>query len=483
MIAAALTFALATAAPSGQIWQEKPKSSPALVALPDLRPLVKEALPAVVNISVEQRVRLSRGRQGQQPFGGFGGDPDEFFERFFGQRMPREYKNKGIGTGFVISKDGYVLTNNHVVENADSIKVKFQDGAGEELSAKIVGTDPRTDVALIKIEAKREFAVLPLGDSEALQVGEWVVAIGNPFGLAHSVSTGIVSAKDRRDIEPGGRAGLYDFIQTDASINPGNSGGPLINLRGEVVGINAAVNAAGQGLGFAIPINLVKSEIMDLKDKGRVSRSWLGVKIQAMTAALAKSYGLERPQGAIVNEVVERGPAEKAGVQAGDVVLEFDGKPIRDHSDLPLLAAQAGVNRTVTVVVLRDGKKRDIKVQLGEVPSGDEVALGGGMQPGEDDAEKGSGTLGLKISDMTQELRERFNVKEKQGVVVVDLDPAGPAYEAGLRPGDVIAKLNQQTVTTAKELSRTFRALKSGEVMRLLVRRGAGSLFIALPKP
>lgn len=371
-ILAALVLAFAPSA-TAQLWQEKPKTAPLVVNLPDFRVLAKDALPAVVNITVEQKVKLSRHgvRGGQSP-----DDLDEFYGRFFGQRVPPELHNKSVGSGFVISPDGYVITNFHVVENADTIKVRFQDEVStDEYAAKVIGTDARTDIALIKIEANRTFASLPLGDSATLQVGEWVLAIGNPFGLAHSISAGIVSAKDRRDLTPNGRPGLYDFIQTDASINPGNSGGPLINLRGEVVGVNAAVNASGQGLGFAVPVNLVKAEIMDLKDKGRASRSWLGVQIQRMTPQLAKSFGLDRSQGAIVSEVVIGGPAARAGIQAGDVVLEFDGKPVRESTDLTLLAAQAGVNKTVTVGIMRDQKKKDLKVTLGEFPSNEDAVV------------------------------------------------------------------------------------------------------------
>ncbi|MCC6809623.1 MAG: Do family serine endopeptidase [Deltaproteobacteria bacterium] len=469
-------FAL-TLMPTGvaQLWQEKAKAAPALVTMPDFRTLAKEALPAVVNITVEQKIRQSRGRLGQQD------DLNEFYERYFGQRIPPEFRNKSVGSGFVISPDGYVLTNNHVVENADVIKVRFQDEVStDDFTAKVVGADARTDIALLKIDAKRTFTALPLGDSASVQVGEWVMAIGNPFGLAHSISAGIVSAKDRRDLAPNGRSGLYDFIQTDASINPGNSGGPLLNLRGEVIGVNAAVNASGQGLGFAIPINLAKAEIMDLKDKGRASRSWLGVQIQRMTPQLAKSFGLERTQGAIVTEVVANGPAAKAGLQPGDVVLEFDGKPVRESTELSLLAAQAGVNKAVTVVVLRDQKKKDIKVTLGEFPQNDEVVAQTGV---EEDPEKGSGALGLKVADQSQDLRERFNIKEKNGVIVVDLDPQGPAAEAGLHPGDVIVKVNDKPIGGVKDVSKIVKGAKSGEMLRMLVKRGEGSLFIAFSKP
>lgn len=462
-----------------KIWTEKPKGAPLLATVPDFRELVKQSIGAVVNISVEQKIVRSRGRQGDGQM-----DPNEFFERFFGGggggmggRMPRPIS--GAGSGFVISADGYVLTNSHVVENADKIRVKFpEDTGGDEYSAKVIGADARTDVALLKIEGgKGSFAALPLGNSAELAVGDWVLAIGNPFGLAHSVSSGIVSAKDRRDVRPGGRQGLYDFIQTDASINPGNSGGPLLNMRGEVIGINAAINAAGQGLGFAIPVNMIKSVVSDLKDKGRVSRSWLGVLIQGMDQKLAKSFGLDKPQGALISEVVEGGPSAKAGITAGDVILEFDGKPVRESSELPLLASQAGVGRAVPVLVLRDGKRQNMKVTLGEMPSQEQLATNG------EGGDAAGPSIGVTVSDITPELKERFDLKEKAGVVITQVEPGSPAEEAELRAGDLVIKLDGKAVTGRKDFVAAVKAAKSGDVLRLLVKRGASSLFVAMPKP
>lgn len=469
-------FTSTSAASAAAVWTEKPKGAPLLATVPDFRELVKQSISSVVNISVEQKAaKLSRRGPGEPM------DPNDFFERFFGgggggpQRVPRQ--GQGVGSGFVISADGYVLTNSHVVENAEKIRVKFpEDSGGDEYAAKVIGSDPRTDVALLKIEGtKTNFPLLPLGNSAELAVGDWVLAIGNPFGLAHSVSAGIVSAKDRRDVRPGGRQGLYDFIQTDASINPGNSGGPLLNMRGEVVGINAAINAAGQGLGFAIPVNMIKSVVTDLKDKGRVSRSWLGVIIQGMDQKLAKTFGLDKPHGALIAEVVDGGPSAKAGIVAGDVILEFDGKPVRESTELPLLASQAGVGRAVPVLLLREGKRQTLKVTLGEMPSGEQLAS--------NDPEGNGPSLGITVSEVTPELQQRYEIKDKAGVVITAVEPGSAAEEAELRPGDVIVKLDGKAVTQRKQFVQAVKDTKSGEVLRFLVKRGGSALFVALPKP
>ena len=475
LVAALVCMLPAWNAVAAPVWSEKPKNAPLLATVPDFRELVKQSIGAVVNVSVEQKVVNSRMR----PRGpGEPMDPNDFFERFFGQRPPQQRQGMGVGSGFVISTDGYVLTNHHVVENADKIRVKFpEDSGGEEYSAKVIGSDARTDVALLKIDGgKNNFVSLALGNSAELAVGDWVLAIGNPFGLAHSVSAGIVSAKDRREVRPGGRQGLYDFIQTDASINPGNSGGPLLNMRGEVVGINAAINAVGQGLGFAIPVNMIKSVISDLRDKGKVSRSWLGVMIQGMDSKLAKSFGLDKPQGALIAEVVEDGPSAKAGITAGDVILEFDGKPVRESSELPLLASAAGIGRAVPVLVLREGKRVTLKVTLGEMPSQDALASA-------EADDKNGGTLGLTVGDISPQLRERFDLKDTSGVVITQIEPGSAADEAELRPGDLLTKLNGKAVTGRKQFVAAVKELKSGDVLRLLVKRGASALFVAIPKP
>jgi len=455
---------------AAEVWTEKPKSAPYLVNLPDFKELLKIALPSVVNIAIEQKVKNKMR-----------GMPFEFFGPFMGMdpRLPqREFKNKGIGSGFVISEDGYILTNQHVVENADSIIVTFpSDVSLEEFKAKVVGVDERTDVALVKIDTKQKLKPLPLGDSGSLLVGEWALAIGNPFGLSHSVSLGIVSAKERRDVHPGGRNGIFDFIQTDASINPGNSGGPLINLKGEVIGINAAMNAAGQGIGFAIPINLVKSILVDLKQKGKVKRSWLGIMVQKMDQNLAKSYGLSHAQGAIVAQVVEGGPAEKAGLIAGDVVLEFNNQPVKDYTDLTLMASRAGIHQPASVLVLRDGKKITLKVVLGELPNNEDVDLNDSSK-----IEQGN-SLGLHLMDLTPQIKERLGIKEKQGVVVSDIDEEGAAFEAGIRSGDIISKLNDKNVISSQELGKQIKLIKTGDMLRFLIKRENNALFVAFQKP
>ncbi len=461
---------------AGQIWTEKPKEAPVIASVPDFRQLVKSSIGAVVNVAVDQKITNHHGADNEEPQ-----DQNDFLRRFFGQRVPRENHSHGLGSGFVISPDGYIVTNAHVVEASNgakvAIKVKFPDDvSGDEFTAEVVGLDTRSDVALLKIKAKRTFPFLPLGNSSDMQVGDWVLAIGNPFGLSHSVSAGIVSALDRRGIFPDNRQGLYDYIQTDASINPGNSGGPLLNMRGEVIGINAAINPAGQGLGFAVPINMAKNVIGELHDKGRVARSWIGVQIQGMDAQLAKSFGLDRPQGALVAEVVASGPAAKAGLKKADVILEFNGKTVHDSSELPLLVSQENVGRSVPLQILRDGKKQTLKVALGEMPSD------GGLQPASDNEPEKSG-VGLQVQDVTPRLAERLELAEKTGVVVTHVEPGSPAEEAGMRNGDLVTELNGKGVTTAKSFIGAVRSTKSGEVLRLLVRRGEGSMFVALAKP
>jgi len=324
---------------------------------PDSFPETVEAVkPAVVNISTTQAVP-GRGRQPAEPF-------REFLERYFGESLPREQPRQSLGSGLIVEPDGYVLTNNHVVEGGRMIMVRLSDA--EEYEARVVGTDPRTDLALLKIQGPREFPVARLGDSEGLRVGEWVLAIGNPFGLEQTVTAGIVSAKGRVI-----GAGPYDdFIQTDAAINPGNSGGPLFNARGEVVGINSAIfsqSGGSIGIGFAIPINLAKELIPQLKAKGRVSRGWLGVAIAPLTPELAQKLG--RP-GALVTDVVPSGPAAGAGVRAGDLIVAFQGQPIRRAGELPWLTAKTAVGSEVELMLLRDGKEQAVKVRLGELPEG-----------------------------------------------------------------------------------------------------------------
>jgi serine protease Do len=469
-LAAAALAVPAFAATETQHWVER--SSPAArVEIPSIAPLVREADPAVLSIYVES----SRGPQIDPR------DPrlEWFRRRGFNFEIP-DFKQQGQGTGFIIHPEGYALTNHHVVEGATKIQVRL-DGRRETYNAIVVGDDPRTDVALIKLEGNRkDWPVLPLGDSDALHVGDFVVAIGSPFGLDQSVSMGIVSAKGRRDIAPSGRRGLYDFIQTDASINPGNSGGPLLNLAGEVVGINAAINAAGQGIGFAIPINLVKKLIPDLKKNGRVERAWIGVSISEVRPDVAKGLGLESARGALVTQVVDGSPGYKAGLRPGDVITKFDGRSINDSSDLPLLASTAGVGRTVPLELVRDGELRSAKVTLGAMPQDDADKT----PPRPSPAAEEPGKLGVRIDSLNDDLRRRMELPSNQkGAVIVGVDPSSVAAQAGLQQGDVIVELNGKSISDARSFVKALDAIKSGTLLKMLVVRSGATTFIAMTKP
>src|SRR6476660_3490852 len=374
---------------------------------PDFVRLEKKMRPVVVNISTTQ---VSEGRGASPEFGSPFGEDDpfnDFWKRFFGGPVPRgPQRQRSSGSGFVIDSDGSILTNNHVVENAQKIVVRLSDDS--EYDAKVIGRDPKTDIAVIKIETKGNLSAANLGDSDRLEVGEWVVAIGNPFGLENTVTAGIVSAIGRHINQ-----GPYDnFIQTDAAINPGNSGGPLLNTKGEVVGINTAIFSRGGGnigIGFAIPINLAHEIVPQLKDKGHVTRGWLGVMIQKVTPDIAESLGLDDTKGALVADVVKEGPAESSGLKQGDVIVEFDGKPVVDSAELPLLVARTGVGKSVRLKVIRDKDSQEFTVKIGELK--DEDLASAGPSSSED--------LGLAVQTLTPELSENLNLdKGLKGVVV-----------------------------------------------------------------
>ena len=429
---------------------------------PDFVQLAKDLKPAVVNISTAKTVQ-NRTPNFHGP-GSPGGDLfEEFFERFFEgmPQMPR--KQSSLGSGFIISEDGYILTNDHVVDGADEIKVKLSDG--REFNAEVRGLDPKLDLALIKVEAKEELPVAKLGDSETIQVGEWVMAIGNPFGLEQTVTVGIVSAKGRVI-----GAGPYDdFIQTDASINPGNSGGPLFNVKGEVVGINTAIVAGGQGIGFAIPVNMAKQIIPQLRDEGHVTRGWLGVTVQALNKELAESFGLEENRGALVNEVIKDSPADKAGLERGDIILEYNGTKIDELNDLPRLVAATKVGDTVKVQIYRDGKERTVKVTIGKLDEGRPAVAGA-------DKESGS-ALGVTVANITPELAERFSLEGQEGVLITKIDPEGPASKANLRVGDLIIEADGKEIASVSDFESLVSDLPSGKVLRLLIQRRATLLY------
>jgi serine protease Do len=443
-------------------------SSPVLAKaiLPDFVPLVKELKPAVVNINTSTKVQAQRVPPAPFPNNPFGPSPfDEFFERFFEDpRQHRGMKKRSLGSGFLISSDGYILTNYHVVTRADEINVKLSDG--REFKAIVKGSDETLDLALIKIESKAALPAVRLGDSDAIEIGEWVLAIGNPFGLAETVTAGIVSAKGRVI----GSGPYDDFIQTDASINPGNSGGPLFNASGEVIGINSAIISGGQGIGFAIPVNMAKAIIEQLKADGKVTRGWLGVMIQPVTPNLAKSFGMEDEKGALISEVVAGSPAEKSGLKPGDIIRTYDGKKIQEMNDLPRLVATTPISKKVKVTYLRDGKEVETTVVIDRLKAGDNGAM-------VDDA---GAVLGMQVQELSDELARRLRSPETSGVVVTWLDDDGLAAAAGILLNDIVKEINGHKIASLDDYKRAISAYKKGDFVRLLVRRGDSLLYIAV---
>ncbi len=448
-----------------------------VTGLPDFATLSDALRPSVVNISTStapvQRQPRPKGRGGQHPPGFGPRDPYhdfwEPFEKFFGP-MPRQRPQRSLGSGFILNREGLILTNNHVVEDADEIVVSLSNE--NEYIAELVGRDPKTDIAVIKIDADEDLQPVTLGDSETLRVGEWIFAIGNPFGLQHTVTAGIVSAKGRFI----GQGSYDDFIQTDAAINPGNSGGPLLNLRGEVVGINTAIfsrSGGNIGIGFAIPINLAKELLPQLREKGKVVRGWLGVYIQKVTPEIAESLGLDEARGALVADVMDDTPAQEAGVEVGDVIVEFDGHPIQESNDLPTIVARTPVGKTTSLQIIRGDNQQSLTVTIGELADG-EVATASG--PTEE--------LGLTVQKLTPEIAESLGIDaETSGVVVAGVEPASAADEAGLQRGDVILEVNRKAVANETEFATAVRKVGAKKSILLLVRRGENTIFVALKKP
>jgi serine protease Do len=425
--------------------------------------LAKRAAPGVVNVHTSRT--LSRTLQPGFPFPGF--------ERFFGVPAPgaapeeERFTVPSLGSGFVISADGLIVTNHHVVDGVDRITVSFSDG--REAEATVVGQDPLTDIALIRVSDLEGLTPLELGDSDAVQPGDWVVAIGNPFGLGHTVTAGIVSAKGR---EIG--AGPYDdFIQTDAAINPGNSGGPLLDLQGRVVGINTAINPRANTIGFAVPINIAKQILPQLESAGRVTRGWLGASVQRITPELAEAMKLASRAGAVVTMVVPGGPAAKAGLRSGDVIVGFAGKPLADVAELPRAVAAAAPGTRLPLEVLREGERVTLEVEIGELSAP-------GAAPRRAEAPGGARDLGLRVQDLSPELRERLGVVESGGVLVEAVEPGSPADVAGLAPGDVVLEVDQATVSDAADLDARLRA--AGGRVLFLVQRGPDVFFAVLKR-
>jgi serine protease Do len=452
----------AAAPPAAEAPQATAPSPPAAASAPDggehspFALLARDAAPGVVNVHTSRTVRMPEIPGLPFFFGGPGARG--------GQR-----EMAALGSGFVISADGEIVTNNHVVEDVDKITVIFLDGS--ESPAEIIGRDPKTDLALIKATAKRSYHALPLGDSDPILPGDWVVAIGNPFGLDHTVTVGIVSAKGREI----GQGPYDDFIQTDAAINPGNSGGPLLDARGQVIGINTAINPQANTIGFAVPINLAKDILPQLKASGSVTRGWLGVTIQEVTPELAAALKLDVKEGALVAQTSPGGPADKAGIKRGDVIQTFAGKAIAKPSDLSRAVAGTEVGKNVPVEVLRDGKTVTLSAKIEKLAATPEEQARG---RGGEGAAGGAESLGLQVADLDEDLRQQFGLKDAKGAVIAGVEPGSPAGDAGLRPGDLIVEVDRSPVHSADEVDK--RVSQAGDSILFLVRRGDGTLFVAV---
>jgi serine protease Do len=428
--------------------------------------LADKLKPAVVNISTTKTIRAGRGQR--TPFGGSPLDRyfwgDDFFDRYFGDNPQREFKQKSLGSGFIISHDGYILTNNHVVEQADKIIVKLS--TGKEYEAKIIGKDAKTDLALIKIKPSDSLPLVDIGDSDKLRVGEWVIAIGNPFGLEQTVTAGIVSAKGRVI-----GAGPYDnFIQTDASINPGNSGGPLFSMDGKVIGINTAIVSQGQGIGFAIPINMAKVILPDLKSKGKVTRGWLGVSVQDITEDIAKNLKLKNLTGALISDVFKGDPADKAGLKAGDIIVEINGKKIKDSHELLLTIASFHIGDKVDVKILRDAQERVFSVIVAERKGQPEIA----------EMKQGMENFGMTVQDITPEIAQYLGLGVKSGVIVVNVADGSPADEKGIQPQDIIRQIDDVKISSIKDYAKEISKKSDKKSILFLIKRGKATFFVSL---
>jgi Do/DeqQ family serine protease len=424
--------------------------------------------PAVVNVSVKPKRVAPEGEspEREERFREFFGP--EFFERFFRRRQPRE-DVRSTGSGVIVDPQGYILTNNHVVENADSVEVRLSDD--RKFKAAIVGRDPKTDLAVLKIDAPgSSLPVAVLGDSDKLHAGQWAIAIGNPFGLDRTVTIGHISATGRTQV---GVATYEAFIQTDASINPGNSGGPLLDIEGKVVGINTAIVSSGQGIGFSIPINMAREIMTQLISKGRVVRGWLGIVIQELTPELAEGFGVKKDSGVLVADVMKDSPAEGAGLKAGDVIVEFNGAPVKSVTELQKRVAAVEPGRAAPLVVIRDKVATPLSVKIGEQPSEEATA----PQPAEE-------TLGLTVEPLTPEATQRFKLTATSGVVVTDVEPGSSGDQAGIRAGDAILEINRQPVKDVDSFRRIVSSVKPGDVVPVYVQRGGGrNEYVVLSVP
>jgi serine protease Do len=441
------------------------------VSLQDAFVNVAEAIsPCVVNLSVEKTVRDNGGSfPGFRFHNGFEGTPfEDFFKDFFDRgNGPREFKDQSLGTGFIVDSRGYILTNNHVVKGADEIIVHLLDG--RKFKGKIVGTDPKVDLALIKIDVSDSLPTARLGNSSKTKIGEWVIAIGNPFGLEHTITVGVISAKGRSL----GQGTRYDnFIQTDASINPGNSGGPLVNIYGEVIGINTAIVAGGQGIGFAIPVDIAKHIINGLIKHGKVTHAWLGIYIQDIDDTLAKHFKVNPKSGVLVADVMKDSPSEKAGIKRGDIITKVNEKKVSTPSDLQSEILEKDVGEKVEVTVLRDGKEAVYNIVLEEM-------TGDGEGSGLSDSEHG--WRGMTLQDITPEITSEFKLPlQVQGVIITKIEPRTSAAEAQIQKGDVLIGINNQSIESLDGFNKIVKQIQDGEDVILVIKRGRHTFFVGL---
>lgn len=442
--------------------------------LPDFTNLVDKNSPAVVNISTSLK-KAELGEQGLPP--GFNIPENspfhEFFKKYFDE-LPRGFgspqERSSLGSGFIISKDGYIITNNHVVSNAEEIVVRLNDR--REFTAELIGTDKRSDIAVLKINAKN-LPTLKLGDSSKLKVGEWVLAIGSPFGFDYSVTAGIISAIGRSLPNEN----YVPFIQTDAAINPGNSGGPLFNLKGEVIGVNSQIysrTGGFMGLSFAVPVDVVQDVYKQLREKGHVARGWLGVLIQDVTRELAESFDMEHPHGALIAKVLPEGPAEKSGIEVGDIVVKFNGKKVSFSSDLPPLVGSTPVNSVVPVEIIRRSKHKVINIKISELPTDDHVIA----KKNANDSNSDKNSLKIKVKDLTKEQKKELDI-DNHGVLVSEM-MTGPAQKAGIRQGDVLLLINNIKIKDASHFDKLISTLPKGRSIPVLIQRQGGPIFLAL---
>ncbi|MGM0452889.1 MAG: DegQ family serine endoprotease [Thermodesulfobacteriota bacterium] len=430
--------------------------------------LAEQASPAVVNIRTVKTMD-----NGGQVFRHFFGGPqqngpqgpfDEFFKRFFEDQDPREFKRKSLGSGFIMDKEGFIVTNNHVIENADEIQVKLKNG--KEYDAEIIGSDPQTDIALIKVKAKADLPVIEIGDSDAVKIGQWVMAIGNPFGLEHTVTAGIVSAKGRVI-----GAGPYDnFIQTDASINPGNSGGPLLNMDGEVIGINTAIVSGGEGIGFAIPTSMATDIIAQLKKSGEVTRGWLGVGIQELNADLQDYYDVE--DGVLITQVFPGDPADKAGIKPKDIIVTVNGKAVRSPRELSQRIAEIQPGNEARLEIVREGETRTVTVTIAKRKEDKTADVQRRPDAQPQDA------LGLEVTDLTKDMAQRYNLESTKGIIVTNVAGDSKAYEAGFNEGDIIREINHQPVDSVDQYRKIINKAEKGETLYFYVMRARQGIQI-----